>query len=133
MLPLVIICRILSKNSESISVAYLTLRQGGANFWKRTPVWFCLLAIWRGKLSVVISQLMSKCLWSGWKWWWWIKEIPHPTPLLPPFACYRVNWACSWKKTQYKFTSKCHRKTTPSSILGADIARAKKRFSNPCW
>ena len=26
---------------------------------------------------------MSKCLLSGWKWWWGIKEIPPPPPFSP--------------------------------------------------
>ena len=29
-------------------------------------------------VSSVVSRLLSKCLWSGWKWWWGAKEIPSP-------------------------------------------------------
>ena len=48
----------------------------------------------RGELSAVIIRLMSKCLWSGWKWYWGVKEIPSP------FSCSPVIRKCSWKKSQ---------------------------------
>ena len=35
---------------------------------QRFPVRVRLLAMCRGELSAVIARLMSKCLWSGWKW-----------------------------------------------------------------
>ena len=37
---------------------------------------------------------MSKCLWSGGKWWRGLKEIAYP------FPCCLGNSGCSWKKTQ---------------------------------
>ena len=42
----------------------------------------------RNELSAAIARLMSKYLWSGWKWWGGVKEIASPFP------------ECSWKKTQ---------------------------------
>ena len=44
--------------------------------------------------SVVIARLMSECLWSGWKWWWRVKEMPSP------FSCSPVICEWLWKKTQ---------------------------------
>ena len=52
----------------------------------------------RGELSAVIAQLMSKCVWSGWKWSRGIKEIASP------FPCCPVNHECSWKKSQKLFS-----------------------------
>ena len=78
----------------------------------RFPVSVRLLAMCRGKISAVMSNcLMSNCLWSGWKWWWGVKEIPSS------FFCCPVNRECWWRKTQYKFTSKCYSQSTPSSEL----------------
>ena len=50
----------------------------------------------RGKLSAAIAQLISKRLWSEWKWLTGVKEIPSP------FLCCPVNRECSWKKTRIK-------------------------------
>ena len=41
----------------------------------------------------VIARLMSRCLWSRWKWWRGVKKIPSP------FFCCPVNSSYSWKKT----------------------------------
>ena len=60
----------------------------------RFPVRVWLLAMCRSELSAVIGRLMSKCLWSGWKWKWRVKEI------LFHFSCSPVIRECSWKKTQ---------------------------------
>ena len=71
---------------------------------QRFPVRFRLLPMCRGELSAVMARLMSKCLWSGWKWLRTLKEIASP------FPCGPVNRKCSWKKTQienkhiYKYT-----------------------------
>ena len=48
----------------------------------------------RGELPTGTARLMPKCLWSGWKWYWGVKEIPSP------FHCSPVIRRCSWKKTQ---------------------------------
>ena len=53
-----------------------------------------LLAMCIGELSAVIARLMSKRLWSGWKWQWGVKEMPSP------FPCSLVIRERSWKKTQ---------------------------------
>ena len=37
---------------------------------------------------------LIKCLWSGWKWYRGVNEIPYYFPYSP------VNRECSWKKTQ---------------------------------
>ena len=50
--------------------------------------------MYRGEFSPVIAQLISKCLWSGWKWWWRVKEMPSP------FLCSTAIRECSWKKTK---------------------------------
>ena len=47
-----------------------------------------------GELSAVTPWLMSKFLWSRWKWQRGVKWIPSP------FPCCPVNRECSWKKTQ---------------------------------
>ena len=44
--------------------------------------------------DAVISLVMSKCLWSGWKWYRGLKEIASP------FPCCPVNRKCSKKKTK---------------------------------
>ena len=46
----------------------------------------------RGELSAVIARLMSKRLWSGWKWLWGVTEIPSPLPCSPVIR----EWL--WKK-----------------------------------
>ena len=48
----------------------------------------------RGELSAAITQIMSKCLWSGWKWQKGYKEIASP------FNCCLVNHEYSWNKSQ---------------------------------
>ena len=40
---------------------------------QRFPTQVRLLAMFRGECSAVIAQLISKCLWSGWKWLYFIK------------------------------------------------------------
>ena len=50
----------------------------------------------RGELSAVIDQLMSKCLWSRWKWLWRINGM------LSHFPCSPVIRECLWNKTQIK-------------------------------
>ena len=50
----------------------------------------------RGELSAVIDQLMSKCLWSRWKWLWRINGM------LSYFPCSPVIRECLWNKTQIK-------------------------------
>ena len=62
------------------------------------PVRVRLLPICRDELSVVITRLMSKCLWSGWKWLWGVKEMHFPFPCSPVIR----EW--SWKKTQKEKT-----------------------------
>ena len=42
----------------------------------------------------LITWLMSKCSWRGWKWCRGVKEIAAP------FPCCPVNRECSWKKSQ---------------------------------
>ena len=42
------------------------------------PVQVQLLAMCRGEPSAVIARLLSKCLSSGWKWYWGVKEISSP-------------------------------------------------------
>ena len=56
------------------------------------PVWVWLLAMWRGELSAVIAQLMSKCLSSRCKFYWGVKEMPSL------FLCSPVIRECAWKK-----------------------------------
>ena len=48
---------------------------------------------------------MSKCLWSGWKWYWGVNEIPSP------FPCSPVISECSWKKTHIEKKNKKQKKT----------------------
>ena len=63
---------------------------------QRFAVWVRLLTICRGELSAVIDQLMSKCLWSRWKWLWRINGM------LSHFPCSPVIRECLWNKTQIK-------------------------------
>ena len=49
----------------------------------------------RGELSAAITQLISKCLWSGWKW-------------SSPLICFPVNHEYLWKKTQIKKKKKAN-------------------------
>ena len=62
--------------------------------YQRFHVLFRLPAMRRCELSAAITQLMSKCLWSGWKWQKRYKEI------VSPFTCCPVNREYSWKKSQ---------------------------------
>ena len=54
----------------------------------------------RGELTALITQLMSKCRWGGWKWKRGVKEIPFPYPCCP------VCRECSLKKIQIEKKSK---------------------------
>ena len=54
----------------------------------------CVLATCRGQLSAAITRLMSKCLWSGWKWLTGVIETASH------FPCCPVNRECLGKKTQ---------------------------------
>ena len=55
---------------------------------------FRLPAMQTCELSAAITQLMSKCLWSGWKWYKGYKKIASS------FTCCPVNREYSWKKSQ---------------------------------
>ena len=57
------------------------------------PVQVRLLAMCKGELSAMITRLMSKCLWSRWKWQWGVNEMLSSSP------CSPVVRECSWKKT----------------------------------
>ena len=60
---------------------------------QRFLVWAWLLPMGKSELSAVIAPLMSKCLWSRWKWYWGVKEMPSP------FPCSHVIHEWSRKKT----------------------------------
>ena len=60
----------------------------------RFPARLRLWAMRRGELSEAITQLMSKCLWSGWNWEKGYKEIASH------FTCCPVSREYSWKKSQ---------------------------------
>ena len=62
--------------------------------YQRFHVRFRLPAMRRGEFSAATTQLMSKCLWSEWKWWKGNKEIASPC------TWYPVNREYSWKKSQ---------------------------------
>ena len=62
--------------------------------YQRFHVLFRLSAMRRGELSTTITQLMSKCLWKGWRWYKGYKEI------VSPFTCCPVNREYSWMKSQ---------------------------------
>ena len=61
--------------------------------YQRFHVRFQLPAMHRGELSAAITQRMSKCLWSGWKWYKWCKKI------VSTFTCCPVNRWYSLKKS----------------------------------
>ena len=60
----------------------------------RFPARFRLWTMRRGELSAAITQLMSKCLWSGWNWEKGYKETASH------FTCCPVSREYSWKKSQ---------------------------------
>ena len=66
------------------------------SLYQRFYVQFRLPAMCIGELSAVITQLMSKCLWSGWKCSKGYKEIAST------FTCSPVNPEYLWKKRQIK-------------------------------
>ena len=51
-----------------------------------------LLVTSRVEISALNPQLMSKCLWSKWKWYWGVKQMPSPFP----YSLVIRQW--SWKK-----------------------------------
>ena len=57
------------------------------------PVRVRLQPMCRGELPAVITRLMSKCLWSEWKWPWGTAEM------FSPFPCSPVIREWLWKKT----------------------------------
>ena len=77
----------------------------------------------RGELSAVIAWLMSKCLWSEWKWYRGLKEI------VSPFPCCPVNRECSWKKTQIE--KKLCREFSKTLIVDC-AASSLKIHGTPC-
>ena len=68
--------------------------------YQRFHVQFWLPSIRGGELSAAITQLMSKCLLSGWKRWKGYKKIASP------FTCCPMNREYSWKKTQIEKKTK---------------------------
>ena len=62
--------------------------------YQRLHVRFRLPAMRRDELSAAITQLLSKCLWSGWKRQKGYEEI------VSPFICCPVNREYSWEKSQ---------------------------------
>ena len=68
-----------------------------------------LQAICRGELSAVIARLMSKCLWSGWKWG--IKEMPSAFPCSPLICQF------SWKKTQIDRKKSCFQVSKLTEVI----------------
>ena len=62
--------------------------------YQRFHVSFRLPAMHRGELSAAITQLMCKCLWSGWKRLKVYKEMASR------FTCCPVNREYSWKKSR---------------------------------
>ena len=79
-------------NLRACSLVVSDLRSETRN--QRLPVRVRLLVICRGEPSAVIAWLISKCLWSVWKWWRGVIEITFLYPCCP------VNRECLWKKTQ---------------------------------
>ena len=57
-------CLFLKQTSQGAYLSDQRLALGNQRF----SVWVQLLVMCRGELSVVITWLMFKCLWSGWKW-----------------------------------------------------------------
>ena len=70
------------------------------SLYQRFYVQFRLPAMCIGELSAVITQLMSKCLWSGWMCSKGYKEIAST------LTCSPVNPEYLWKKRQIKKTKK---------------------------
>ena len=68
--------------------------------YQRFHVRFLLPAMHRGEFSAAITQLVSTCLWSGWKWQKRYKEI------VSPFTYCPVNREYSWKKARQKKKTK---------------------------
>ena len=68
--------------------------------FERLPNWIYMPAMRRCELSATITQLMSKCMWSGWKWKKGYKKKDSP------FTCYPLNREYSWKKSQVEKKSK---------------------------
>ena len=61
---------------------------------------------------------MSKCLWSGWKWYRGLREIASLFPYCP------MNRECSWKKTQLE------KKTVMKIMNSSSYLRG---FANNCY
>ena len=87
---------------------------------QKFPARVRLLAMCRGGLSAATARLMSKYLWSGWKWYSGVKEIPSP------FPCSPVIRECSWKKSQI---GKKTRKTKRTKKSRVTIIRNQGFFS----
>ena len=77
----VISCYVSAKTNEPIPRKLTTNRradlflkdsssrgQGSSNLSSANVWWEYTKYMCRGELSTVIARLMSKCLWSGWKW-----------------------------------------------------------------
>ena len=64
-------------------------------FWNHFNHFIC-----KGKISAVIARLMSKWLWSRWKWWRGVKMNGHHLSLP---SCDSWFW---WKKTQIEKKNK---------------------------
>ena len=62
------------------------------SLYQRLNSRFRLPAMQRGELFAAITQLVCKCLWSGWKWQNGYKETASS------FACCPENRKYSWKK-----------------------------------
>ena len=88
------------------------------------PVWVQLPAMCRGELSAVIARLRSKCLWSGCKWYWGVKEMPSPLPFSPVIR----EW--SWKKIQKEKRKK--KECISLKIFLYHIKRGLPRFIHFC-
>ena len=64
------------------SLVVSDLRSETKDFWFESGCYLC----------AEVSSL--QCLWSGWKRYWGVKEMPSPLPYSPVIP------ECSWKKTQ---------------------------------
>ena len=80
---------LLTTTSTSASVEWIL-----KSVYQRFRIQFCLPAMRRDELFAAITQLMSECLWSGWKSQKRYKEM------VSPFICCPVNLEYSWKKNQ---------------------------------